>query len=87
MSGQRARAFALTVDVTVRREAARDEAASGLRTGLGVGGLKAQIVADLSERLVKFTMSRSIAVADALPRQANDKLMNHTLKEPYWADA
>ena len=44
-------------------------------------------MADLSERLVKFTMSRSIAVADALPRQANDKLMNHTLKEPYWADA
>lgn len=71
----------------MRREAVRDEAVHETPYRSRCGRFKAQIVADLSERLVKFTMSRSIAVADALPRQANDKLMNHTLKEPYWADA
>ena len=49
--------------------------------------LKAQILADLSERLAKYKMPRSIDVVDALPRQANGKLMKRTLKEPYWADA
>ena len=49
--------------------------------------LKAQIVADLSERLAKYKMPRSIDVVDELPRQANGKLMKRTLKEPYWADA
>ncbi len=49
--------------------------------------LKAQILADLSERLAKYKMPRSIDVVDALPRQANGKLMKRTLKEPYWAEA
>ncbi|WP_182610121.1 acyl-CoA synthetase [Dietzia sp. B19] len=49
--------------------------------------LKAQILADLSERLAKFKMPRSIDVVDELPRQANGKLMKRTLKDPYWADA
>lgn len=48
--------------------------------------LKAQILADLSERLAKFKMPRSIDVVDELPRQANGKLMKRTLKEPYWAE-
>ena len=49
--------------------------------------LKAQILDDLSGRLAKFKMPRSIDVVDELPRQANGKLMKRTLKEPYWADA
>ena len=49
--------------------------------------LKAQILADLSGRLAKFKMPRTIDVVDALPRQANGKLMKRTLKDPYWADA
>ena len=48
--------------------------------------LKAQILADLSERLAKFKMPRSIDVVDELPRQANGKLMKRTLKDPYWAE-
>ena len=49
--------------------------------------LKAQILSDLSGRLAKFKMPRSIDVVDELPRQANGKLMKRTLKDPYWADA
>lgn len=49
--------------------------------------LKAQILEDLSERLAKFKMPRTIDVVEALPRQANGKLMKRTLKDPYWADA
>ena len=49
--------------------------------------LKAQILEDLSGRLAKFKMPRSIDVVEALPRQANGKLMKRTLKDPYWADA
>lgn len=47
--------------------------------------LKTQILADLSGRLAKFKMPRTIDVVDALPRQANGKLMKRTLKDPYWA--
>ena len=49
--------------------------------------LKAQILEDLSGRLAKFKMPRSIDVVDELPRQANGKLMKRTLKDPYWAEA
>ena len=49
--------------------------------------LKAHILEDLSGRLAKFKMPRSIDVVDELPRQANGKLMKRTLKDPYWADA
>ena len=48
--------------------------------------LKAQILEDLSGRLAKFKMPRSIDVVDELPRQANGKLMKRTLKDPYWAE-
>ena len=49
--------------------------------------LKTQILDDLAGRLAKFKMPRTIDVVDALPRQANGKLMKRTLKDPYWADA
>jgi long-chain acyl-CoA synthetase len=49
--------------------------------------LKAEILGDLAGRLAKFKMPRSIDVVDALPRQANGKLVKRTLKDPYWADA
>ena len=49
--------------------------------------LKAQILEDLAGRLAKFKMPRTIDVVEALPRQANGKLVKRTLKDPYWADA
>ncbi|GLB63600.1 putative acyl-CoA ligase [Dietzia sp. NCCP-2495] len=49
--------------------------------------LKSEILADLSGRVAKFKLPRTIDVVDALPRQANGKLVKRTLKEPYWADA
>ena len=47
--------------------------------------LTAQILSDLSARLAKYKMPRSIDVVDELPRQANGKLVKRTLKDPYWA--
>ncbi|MDO8393633.1 MAG: acyl-CoA synthetase, partial [Dietzia sp.] len=49
--------------------------------------LKTQILDDLSGRLAKFKMPRSIDVVEELPRQANGKLVKRKLKDPYWADA
>ncbi|MCT1513741.1 acyl-CoA synthetase [Dietzia cercidiphylli] len=49
--------------------------------------LKTQILDDLSGRLAKFKMPRSIDVVQELPRQTNGKLVKRKLKDPYWADA
>ena len=47
--------------------------------------LAAEILEDLSGRLARYKLPRSVDFVDELPRQANGKLVKRTLREPYWA--
>lgn len=46
--------------------------------------LAAEIIASLDGQLAGFKHPRSIDIVDALPREANGKLIKRKLKAPYW---
>ena len=49
--------------------------------------LAAEILSWAATRMGKFKLPRSIDFVDALPREANGKLIKRKLRDPYWADA
>jgi long-chain acyl-CoA synthetase len=49
--------------------------------------LAQEILAWAATRMGKFKLPRTIDFVDALPREANGKLMKRKLRDPYWVDA
>ena len=47
----------------------------------------AEILAWAGTRMGRFKLPRSIDFSEALPREANGKLMKRKLRDPYWAEA
>jgi len=44
------------------------------------------LLAALDGRLARYKIPKSVAFADALPRNASGKILRRQLREPYWAN-
>jgi acyl-CoA synthetase (AMP-forming)/AMP-acid ligase II len=48
---------------------------------------EAELVAHARSLIAGYKVPRSVAFADALPRNASGKILKHELRAPYWTDA